>query len=139
MKTKEEIKKEFEVYRPNRYDNERERLAHDDGFMDALKWVIDTPSEEKPTEAVEKQVIEKDTSIGTYNFMYDENWAKKEEVKNTVTKDKQIYVNQKFADNSVFGDCCVFIQCEFGTSCKFGGGCEFGSCCRFGIGCEFGK
>ena len=61
----------------------------------------------------------------------------RKKVRTTVMKDRQVYVNQVFADNSVFGSSGVFINCNFGSYCEFGSDCEFGSCCKFGSNCKF--
>ena len=61
----------------------------------------------------------------------------RKKVRTTVMKDRQVYVNQVFADNSVFGSSGVFIKCKFGSGCEFDSNCEFGSNCKFDSNCEF--
>ena len=88
------------------------------------EYVREKELKEKP------EGIEKDTTISSYKYMSDIDWSKKEAVLNTNQKEKQIFVNQKFADKSKFNDNCVFIKCEFGSCCEFGLDCEFDSFCK---------
>lgn len=59
-----------------------------------------------------------------------------ERIKTTEKKNRQIYVNQIFANKSIFGNKCVFIKCKFGSDCEFSSFCKFGSGCEFSSGCK---
>ena len=88
---------------------------------------------------VEGYKIDDDVSlVKTYRYLCD---LPKDQpkIKTTKKKNKQVYVNQVFADNSLFGGECVFIKCKFGSSCEFGSYCKFDSSCEFNSGCKFGS
>ena len=80
------------------------------------------PIEEKSSKL--KPTPNEEVAMGSYLFMSDIDWDKKEEILITDKPKQKIFVNQKFADKSVFGDECVFIKCKFGSDCEFGFDCE---------------
>jgi len=111
---------------------------------DGKKVKISEESYKALSESIKKDYkIDNNTSlVDSYKFV-SELSDSQIKIKTTEKRDKQIYVNEIFADESVFGSDCIFIKCKFGSDCEFDSDCVFDSYCvfkpycRFGSNCEF--